>query len=359
MKLLFYIHAITGGGGERVLATLVNAFAKQGNEVHLATNLNVQFVYEISENVILHNLHEGQNDLVETIKSLKLRCNIRSIARDVRPDVIVAFMSALGCSTIFSTMGLGIPVVVSEHTNIARFKGTFLDFKRRILYRFASAVTVLTRHDLRLWREQIRNAVYMPNPIDYNEMPPELHGRRKVVLAVGRVKQWKVKGFDNLLKSWGKICNIYPDWKLLIAGEIDTDSKVTLTRIAEENGCINYDFLGFRKDVKTLMMQSEVFCLSSRVEGLPMALIEAMNAGCCCVSFDVETGPREIIANETSGLIVNDQDIEDLASKLSEVLGNSELRYKLASNSYPSVEKYSTPNIVKRWNLLFEIILNR
>ena len=71
-----------------------------------------------------------------------------------------------------------------------------------------------------------------------------------------------------------------------IVGEADKNALEFLNTLASELGCCNYEFLGFRKDVYELMQRSEIFCLSSRVEGLPMALIEAMNAGCCCVSFE-------------------------------------------------------------------------
>lgn len=62
MKLLFYIHGITGGGGERVLATLANDFAKRGESVGIATNTHISFAYTIDARIVLHDLYEGTND---------------------------------------------------------------------------------------------------------------------------------------------------------------------------------------------------------------------------------------------------------------------------------------------------------
>lgn len=362
MKLLFYIHGITGGGGERVLATLANEFAKRGESVGIATDTDTPFAYKIDSRIVLHDLYEGTNDnsthISKIYNSILIRRNIRRIAKKEKPDIIVAFMSALGCSVVASTLGLGIPVVVSEHTNVSRKLGRLLDIKRRLFYPLANAVTILTRYDKKLWRNKYNNVVYMPNPVSLKETCGSLN-REKTILAVGRVNQWEIKGFDNLLRCWAKLCHLHSDWILKIAGDADTNALDYLNTLANELDCCNYEFLGFRKDVYELMKQSEVFCLSSRVEGLPMALIEAMNAGCCCVSFDVVTGPREIIRHGFSGLIAKNQDNEDLTEYLDSVMCNDVLRKRLASNAPQSIMKYSTDRIINRWYILFDKILKK
>lgn len=362
MKLLFYIHGITGGGGERVLATLANEFAKRGESVGIATDTHIPFAYTIDSRIVLYDLYEGINKNLTHISkmynSILIRRNIRRIAKKEKPDVIVAFMSALGCSVIASTLGLGIPVVVSEHTNVSRKLDRLLDIKRRLFYPLANAVTILTRYDKKLWKNKYDNVVYMPNPVSFKGTNCSLN-RDKTILAVGRVNQWEIKGFDNLLKCWSKLCHLHPDWKLKIAGDADKNALEFLNALANELGCCNYEFLGFRKDVYELMQRSEVFCLSSRVEGLPMALIEAMNAGCCCVSFDVVTGPREIIRHGFSGLIAKNQDNEDLTEDLDRVMSDDVLRKRLASNAPQSIMKYSTDRIINRWYILFDKILKK
>lgn len=354
MKILFYIHAVSGGGGERVLATLANEFVLQGMDVHLATRLDEPFAYNVDDAVTLHDLYESCDSPSRLLNSLRLRRNMRRIAKTVKPDVIVAFMAAMGCSVIFSTAGLGIPVIVCEHTNVLRFISHSLNIKRKVLYPFASAVTVLTMHDYDILKKRLSHVEYMPNPIRMVEFPADCMSRRKVVLAVGRVSQWEVKGFDNLIRCWGQICHDFPDWKLEIAGEADEESKSYLGTLVQECNCKNVEFLGFRKDVEQLMISSQVFCLSSRVEGLPMALLEAMNCGCCCVSFDVVTGPRDIIDDKVSGLIARNQDNDDLVCKLSAVLADEALRCSLARQAQSSVEKYSIEHILERWNVLLD-----
>ena len=159
----------------------------------------------------------------------------------------------------------------------------------------------------------------MPNPCDTIEDVTPYNERRKNVLAIGRVNMWQIKGFDILLKSWGMVCSKYPQWTLQIAGATDETSLKVLESVAEKANCTNYEFLGFRHDVKQLMSTSAIFVLSSRTEGLPMVLIEAMNASCCCVASNCETGPSDIIKNKFSGLLAEANNVEDLANKMDEV----------------------------------------
>src|SRR5690606_31234204 len=69
-------------------------------------------------------------------------------------------------------------------------------------------------------------------------------------------------------------------------------------------------FTGFRKDVNSIMRESEIFILSSRFEGLPMVLLEAMSQGMACIAYDCKTGPADIIEHGKNGLLINDQDIK-------------------------------------------------
>ncbi len=362
MKILFYIHGITGGGGERVLATLANEFAVRCENVSIATDIHTAFAYDINNNVKLYDLYDGNkvanNVVAKLCNSIQLRINVRKIAKEEQPDVIVAFMSALGCTVVASTLGLGIPVVVSEHTNVSRNLGRLLDIRRRLFYPLANVVTILTRYDKKLWKNKYDNVVYMPNPVSLKETDGATN-RENTVLAVGRVNQWEIKGFDNLLRCWSKLCHLHPGWQLKIAGDADKNALGKLNSLANELGCCNYEFLGFRKDVYTLMQHSKVFCLSSRVEGLPMALVEAMNAGCCCVSFDVVTGPREIIQNGKSGLIARNQDNTDLTACLARVMSDDALREQLAKEAPLTIKKYSTERIIDRWYTLFHKIIEK
>ena len=356
MKILFIIHALTGGGAERVMVTLMNGLCQRGYDVCLLTNTDVPFAYDVNGEIELFNLHQpcphGVCGIKKRIWSYYV---IREIAKKSKCDVVVSFLTDMNITVILSLLGSGIPLICSEHSNVLRQYSRRVLIRRAILYRFASVITVLTHHDYSCWSKKYPNCVRMPNPSDVN-IDVYTGERNKTVLAVGRVNQWNIKGFDNLIRAWSIICQKHSDWRLQIAGDYNEEAKAVLSSIINESGAINIDFLGFRKDISFLMDHSLVYCLSSRVEGLPMALIEAMSRGCCCVAFDVTTGPSEIIRHNYSGLLVENQDIAALSRSLDLVMTNKELRSSLSLNAPNSVKQYDTTKVIDRWEHLFRLL---
>lgn len=355
MKLLFFCHAITGGGAERVLVELTNSFVST-YDVVIATDVKTTFAYELNSKTKVLDLYSGCSNRSSSIarikNSIQIRRNIRSIVKEEQPDILVAFMGSLGATVVFSTLGMRIPVIICEHTTLSRNLGVIVKLRRMLSYPLASCVTVLTRSDFKQFGKKHKNMVRMPNPINVTEYV-NTQQRNKVVLAVGRVDQWHVKGFDMLIQGWSQICHSFPEWHLDIAGKYDDKSLEYLQTLSDSLNCININYLGFRRDVKEIMNHAEVFCLSSRVEGLPMTLIEAMNAGCCCVSFDVKTGPNEIIKDGISGLLAVAQNVEDLSQKLCEVLSDENLRKAMRSNNHQSIQCYDLQYVIRRWEILF------
>lgn len=362
MKILFYIHALSSGGAERVMATLANHFAERGDEVVISCDASIAKKFPISDKVKIYDHRQGCYDTKLRQKLSLLRIlhtfrNMRAIERKFVPDVAISFITTFNIYTIFALITRKVPVVVSEHTHV----GVKLCFRewlgREITYPFAKAVTVLTRRDYQLWQKRYPGVVRMPNPCEsIIETPYEVRDREKAVLAAGRVTSWEIKGFDNLIRSWCKICHDFPDWKLKIAGSTDDESSSYLEHIVDENNGCNVEFLGFRDDVYDLMSRSEVYVLSSRREGLPMTLIEAMSKGCCCVSFDVETGPSEIISHNKNGIIVKNQDVDEMATALRMVMRDDKLRHQLGKEATQAVKQFEVWNVIRRWDILFKKI---
>ena len=356
------IHALTGGGAERVMVTLMNAFVEKGYDISLLTDTDTPFAYEISSKIHLYNITEGyphnENSFARKVQRyIRKLYNIRKTANRVGPDVVISFLCEMNYDVIAANLLSGRKIVCSEHTNILYKFPRRVRALRNIFYPLASCVTVLTKHDYSIWKNKFSNCVYMPNPIGLK--PPGQNAKEKFVLSAGRVSNWWHKGFDNLLRSWGLICRNHPDWSLCIAGGGDEDSMNHLKRLSEEYLCTNVHFLGFRSDIADLMRRASIFCLSSRIEGLPMVLIEAMNAGCCCVSFDCTTGPREIITHGKDGVLVEDQNINAFSEQLDLVIQNDKLRETLSSKATYAIEKYSTECIVNRWVILLNKVILR
>ena len=357
MKILFYISSMGGGGAQRVLWSLANYFCDNlGHNVFIATDLSSPSAYKFADKVNLVDLENGMSNKRGIIHYISTLFSIRRIYEEISPDIVISFQRGMNGMVLLSLLLAKVKIICCEHNFFLRKYGVVEDSLKRMLYWRANVVTVLTRHDLKICKKQKKkNIVYMPNPLQ--NIKVKIVKRNKQVLAVGVVDRWKTKGFDLLLKAWGTICSKYPEWKLLIAGKGSVESIKVMKDISISNNCTNVEFLGFRKDIAELMQMSSVFALSSRFEGLPMALLEAMQSGCCCVSFDCETGPTEIICNNKNGILVPAQDVEKLSQALSEVISNQELREKFSVKARQFVlDKYSEDYVMNRWRILFSKI---
>ena len=100
------------------------------------------------------------------------------------------------------------------------------------------------------------------------------------------------------------------------------------------------------------MQTAEVFALTSRYEGLPMVLIESMSQGLPCVAYDCFSGPAEIITNGEDGILVENQNKEQFAFHLKELIKDKRFRKKLSKNGIIKVKKYSIENVIIKWEKL-------
>lgn len=364
MKLLFYISSLNGGGAERVMVTLMNNFVKQGDMVRcICTESLKPSVYHLDSRIELIYMMKNGPDISKSFFNKVYRHiwkfpAIRREAKKFKPDIVISFIRTQNNDVLASLLGTGYPVVIGDHTNIDRKYRLLTTILSAILYPRASAITMLTRKDYNIWKLQYKNVFYMPNPCEDSVIPLDKE-REKVVLAVGRVRQWNIKGFDNFMLAWNNIKDRFPDWRCCIAGRYDEESLNSLRQTVGEDVFNSVQLLGFRNDIYNLLASSEVFCLTSRYEGMPMALLEALNHGCACVAFDCNTGPADMINDEENGLLVEDQNINDLQLKLERMLSDDSLRKKIQKKAPLSVKKFSVDNILLQWNEMFKTILSK
>jgi glycosyltransferase involved in cell wall biosynthesis len=107
-------------------------------------------------------------------------------------------------------------------------------------------------------------------------------------------------------------------------------------------------------DVASALAASSIFALSSRVEGFPMVLLEAMAVGLPVVSFDCPTGPREIVEDGRNGLLVRPGDVDALAVALNTLIEDEGFRKRCSAGALETAERYSQDVIGARWERLIE-----
>lgn len=210
---------------------------------------------------------------------------------------------------------------------------------------------VLTEADRRQWAEAgCTNVHVIPNPCSLcgTELPDM--PREKEVLAVGRLHSQK--GFDRLLDAWKRVADELPDWRLTIVGE-GSERPALEERIANSN-LRNVTLAGAHAHIECDMRRASLLALTSRYEGLPLAMIEAMWCGLPCVSMDCPHGPSELLANG-GGILTPEGDIEAFARALCLLMKNDAQRQEEGNKAqiYAQTE-FSDTSIMKRWINLIE-----
>ena len=213
-------------------------------------------------------------------------------------------------------------------------------------------LVVLTDADKAAWEKAgCTNVIVIPNPCAINSRKSKVESRKtKTVLAVGRLHEQK--GFDLLLQAWKPIEKTYSDWSLRIVGE--GPKRAELEAQIESQGLKRVVLAGATNNVLDEYEAASIFVLSSRYEGLPLALIEAMWSGLPCIAFDCPQGPAELLA-ENRGWLVPEGDIAELTAQIAYALSHPEEALKRAQKAQIFAQTtYSEAAIMPQWVQLIE-----
>ena len=357
MKIDFVIGRLKAGGAERVVSLLANYFASKGHTVRIITFIAGDD-YELDPRIERVKLHKKFIVNFVVVRGFIFLLSYYFKKKN-RPDIISSHIDFVGYATILPSKLYNIKIVVSEHFNHMNQEASILrSFLWRVLYRLPDAVTVLTKFDIPFFTNKTKRVLVMENPCSFEPIN-DLNGKRKkTILTVGNLDRYHHKGFDNLLKIAAKVFENHSDWQLKIVGGGDDGLKILKEIATELKIEKQIEFLGYRNDIKELMSQAEIYVLSSRHEGLPMVLIEAMSQGMACISYDCVSGPSDIINDGTNGILVADQNKEAMINRLNELIENEDLRQSLRNNSLKSLDKFTMENVGNKWMRLFNDLLD-
>lgn len=353
------------GGAERALSTMANYWAQQGRPVTLITfSPASEDHYQLHERVNRVSLEiywRSKSNLVRMRDAITRVVRIRRAIRRSQPDVVISFVDKTNIRVLMSLLGTGIPVIVSERTNPASWSiGWVWSLARKILYRRADAVVSQTQN-VRQWLSQfvdpdrvvaIPNAVRVP-PV---QRKPGAANRAGIVVAMGRMSA--EKGFDLLLQAWAALGRQRDGWRLLIIGDgplrAELEAQASDLDVAE-----SIEFAGLVEDPEALLVQADIYVLPSRIEGFPNALLEAMSLGLAAVSFDCDSGPRDIIRPDIDGLLVPAGDVAALSAAVGRLMSDTAARERLGTAAQAVTERFSQDRIMLRWQALIDSILER
>lgn len=354
MKVIFVISAMNGGGAERVLATLANRYADQGDEVTILMVAGDESAYPLNTRVC--SLSIGQPSHGNPLVQVRRLFAMRSYFKQHRDSVIVSFGTEINLFTIISTLGLKNRVIVSERNDPNRCNYQKV---RDVVYSLCRNFVFQTEDAKRCFSQRIqKNSVVIPNPIR-RELPEAFQSdeasktqREKKIAAVGRLEAQK--NHQMLLQAFAGFWKRFPDWELHLFGQgsLEAELKKQAKELGIEKSVI---FEGFQSDVLECIRTYGMFVLSSDYEGISNSLMEAMALGLPCVSTDCPIGGSALcIQNGENGLLVPLGDAEAFQKAMERIAGEEEFSAKLGKNAVSVRDIFAEENISRQWKDFLE-----
>ncbi|MEW9550441.1 glycosyltransferase family 4 protein [Nonomuraea sp. NPDC050783] len=246
--------------------------------------------------------------------------------------------------------------VAQEHMNLGAYHEAVREQIARHYGRF-DAVAVLTETSRAEYHRildgtpivRIPNAVHMGHRKHSDQSNP-------IVVAAGRLVPQK--GYDMLIPAFASVAGEHPEWKLRIFGTGPSQQRLQ-QRIDERGMGGRITLMGRSDRIHEELAQASIYALSSRIEGLPMAMIEAMGHALPVVAFDCPTGPADLLTPGRDGILVPPRDVEKLGEALGRLMGDRELRTRLGAAAAETAHDYTPEVVMPLWEELFTLLSSR
>ena len=355
-KLCFFSGDITRSGGiEKVSAMIANELALSNKYevcfLSLCEQAQVPY-FAIDERIKRYTL--GDKWMKPGIGYLPLISKLKKFLTEKEIDVIIDGDIVLDSLAIQACKKLKTKVVSWEHFNCDYELSVF--YRRRILkysVKRSDYIITLTDRDKLLYQQRLNRTSNIETIVNPYEQVISDSKKEKENLIVTAARLVHYKGIDYLAEVAPVVLKAHPDWKWFVLG--DGEDRAILEKVIEKEN-LNGQLVvtGVVEDVNPYLEKAKLFVLTSRMEGLPMCLLEAKAHGMPCISFDVLTGPRELIEEGVNGYLIEPFACDDMISRIEELITDEEKRKLFASKASIHLEAYQIDKIMEKWNKVID-----
>lgn len=336
------------GGTERMTAVLANELCEE-HEVYVVSlkPFDGDTFFRLDDRVHIQML--SGHGIPAQIRSLHAFLREKSIDCLINVDIGTAIYG------IPAAFGTRTKVVTWEHGNYFNNWGSrWFTYFRRFAAKCSDAIVVLTEKDRENYLSHIhtKKPIYViPNPVEHHNF--QYNTQSKTILSAGLLLP--IKGFDQAIEAAVRVLPVHPDWKWIICG--DGPERDQLERMIADRGLDEQMFLpGSVSDMDEQYRHAAMYVMTSQMEGLPMVLLEAKSWGLPLVSYDIMTGPSDIIRDGVNGFLVEYGNNGLLASRIGELIADDEKRKAFSEASQIDLDRYDMEMIKRQWIRLFNLL---
>lgn len=349
-KVCFVIHSLQAGGMERVMSELINYFADSKKyEVHLILyGLKRDIFYKVNEDVIVHKPEFEFDNTKRILSTLKTICFLRKKIKLINPISVLSFGEHWNNLVLLSLLATSIPVYVSDRAQPDKSLGKKDDFLRKYLYPKAKGIITQTSKGLEIFGKMYKHSNFkvIGNPIRHiEEVTIE---KENYILMVGRYIESKQQ--DKLIQIFSKLNA--PGWKLVLLGydHLKQENQKKWEVLAKElNISNNVIFTGKKSNVEDYYNKSKIFAFTSKSEGFPNVIGEAMSASLPVIAYDCIAGPSDLITNNVNGFLIPLDDECLFAEKLQYLIDNQTKREEFGQKGKKNIVQFELEYICKQY----------
>lgn len=333
------------GGAERVAVSFCNWIVENTNDkVTILKFDNDVSAYELDDRVNVINFEKNSSNRVMAIINRYRFC--KKNLKKLNANLVFAMFYQTELYAYFSKP-CNCKVIGSERCNVLELS----NLKKYITYYAAKkcdGFIFQTEGIKKTFPIKVqKNSIVISNAISNKKVYDiNVHNKENVITAMGRLNSQK--GFDTLIKAFSIVNKKNSSYILKIFGE--GSDRDTLQNLIDNADLHDYvQLCGAKSDAINDVANSKIFVLSSRYEGMPNALIEAMAAGTACISTDCKFGPSELINDGKNGLLIPVDDVRTLSEKILFLIKNDSARENIEKEAMKIRKKLDANTIYKKY----------